>query len=188
MGEWLGTYSSKVWNLVPTCLMWLVWKERNARTFEDVESPIDKLKTLLARTLFEWSRIWGFTHCNSLSDFLISISLSLWFDCICFKGSVFIIVNTLFFSSIKLLLSIKKKFHLGDTRKQLPYKGLSFLFVPFFFFFFFFSFISNACKKVFTHQLFHAPQMLKLTKVELKAYLVNWEPNKTKAIKSIIWS
>ena len=75
--NWLGTYSSKVWNLVPTCLMWLVWKKRNARTFEDVESPIDKLKTLLTRTLFEWSRIWGLTHCSSLSDFLISISLSL---------------------------------------------------------------------------------------------------------------
>ena len=57
--------------------MWLVWKEHNAQTFEDVESPIDKLKTLLARTLFEWSRIWGLTHCSSLSDFLISISLSL---------------------------------------------------------------------------------------------------------------
>ena len=28
--NWLGTYSSKVWNMVPTCLMWLVWKERNA--------------------------------------------------------------------------------------------------------------------------------------------------------------
>ena len=75
--NWLGTYSSKVWNLVPACLMWLVWKERNVRNFEDVESPIDKLKTLLTRTLFEWSRIWGFMHCNSLSDFLISISLSL---------------------------------------------------------------------------------------------------------------
>ena len=75
--NWLGTYSSKVWNLVPACLMWLVWKERNARTFEDVESPIDKLKTLLARTLFEWSRIWGLTHCSALSDFRNSISLSL---------------------------------------------------------------------------------------------------------------
>ena len=107
--NWLGTYFSKVWNLVPACLMWLVWKERNVRTFEDVESPIDMLKTLLARTLFEWSRIWGLTHCSSLSNFLISISLSLWFVCICFKGNEFTIVNTLFFSSIKLLLSIKKK-------------------------------------------------------------------------------
>ena len=76
--NWFGTYSSKVWNLVPTCLIWLVWKERNAQTFENVESPIDTLKTVLVRTLFEWSRIWGLTHCSSLSNFLISIiSLSL---------------------------------------------------------------------------------------------------------------
>ena len=75
--NWLGTYSSKVWNLVPACLMWLVWKERNTRTFEDVESSIDKLKTLLVRTLFEWFCIWGLTHCSALSDFRNSISLSL---------------------------------------------------------------------------------------------------------------
>ena len=107
--NWLGTYSSKVWNLVPGCLMWLVWKERNARTFEDVERPIDMLKTLLARTLFEWSSIWGLTHCSSLSDFLISISLSLLFICICFKGSEFTIVNTLFFSINKILIIYQKK-------------------------------------------------------------------------------
>ena len=74
--NWLGTHSSKVWNMVPACLMWLVWKECNAQTFEDIERPIDMLKNLLARTLFEWSRIWGLTHCSSLSDFLISIRLS----------------------------------------------------------------------------------------------------------------
>ena len=33
---------------------------------------------------------------------------------ICFKGSEFTIVNTLFFSSIKLLLSIKKKNYLKE--------------------------------------------------------------------------
>ena len=53
--NWLGTYSSNVWNMVPTCLMWLEWKQRNARTFEDIERSIDLLKTLLARTF--WSRI-----------------------------------------------------------------------------------------------------------------------------------
>ena len=75
--NWLGTYSSKVWNMVPACLMWLVWKERNAQTFEDIERPIDMLKNLLARTLFEWSCIWGLAHCSSLSDFLIFVRLSL---------------------------------------------------------------------------------------------------------------
>ena len=59
--NWLGNYTSNVWNMVPMCLMWLVWKERNAQTFKDTERPIDLLKTLLARTLFEWSRIWRHT-------------------------------------------------------------------------------------------------------------------------------
>ena len=69
--NWLGNYSSNVWNMVPVCLMWLEWKERNARTFEGIERPIELLKTSLAGTLFEWSHIWGLTHCISLSDFLI---------------------------------------------------------------------------------------------------------------------
>ena len=47
------------------------------RTFEDIERPIDLLKSLLARTSFEWSCIWGFTHCIFMSDFLISVSSSL---------------------------------------------------------------------------------------------------------------
>ena len=53
--------------------MWLVWKERNDRTLEYIERPIELLKTSVARTLFEWSRIWGIMHCISLFDFLISI-------------------------------------------------------------------------------------------------------------------
>jgi hypothetical protein len=32
----LGRHSSDIWNVVPTCLMWTIWKERNQRTFEDV--------------------------------------------------------------------------------------------------------------------------------------------------------
>ena len=63
--------------MVLACLMWLGWKECNAQTFEDIERPIDLLKTSLARTLFEWSRIWGFTHCISLSDFIISVRFSI---------------------------------------------------------------------------------------------------------------
>ena len=109
-----GRFASR-WNvivlihMVPACLKWLVWKERNVRTFEDIERPIDMLKNLLAKTLFEWSRIWGFTYCNSLSNFLIFIRLSFWFDCICFKGSEFTIVNTLFLFINKTLIIYKKK-------------------------------------------------------------------------------
>ena len=53
------------------------WKEHNARTFEDTERAVDLLKSLLTRTLFEWPRIWGFTHCTSLLEFINSVSFSL---------------------------------------------------------------------------------------------------------------
>ena len=43
--------------MVPACLMWLIWKERNAQTFEETERLVDCVKSLLLRTLFEWSRI-----------------------------------------------------------------------------------------------------------------------------------
>ncbi len=32
----LGQHSSDIWNIVPVCLMWTIWKECNQRTFEDV--------------------------------------------------------------------------------------------------------------------------------------------------------
>ena len=75
--NYLGVDSSSIWNMVPACLMWLIWREQNTRTFEDVEKSVDLLKSLLVGTLFGWSRIWGFTQFISLSDFLHSISVSL---------------------------------------------------------------------------------------------------------------
>ena len=53
-------------------------------TFEDIERTVDLLKSLLTRTLFEWSCIWGFTHCTSLLDFINFVCFSLRFVCIRF--------------------------------------------------------------------------------------------------------
>ena len=82
-------------------------QECNTCTFEDIERPLDHLKSLLVGTLFEWSRIWGYMWCISISDFLESVSTSFW--CNCFKYSVFIIVNTMYFLLNNTLLPIKKK-------------------------------------------------------------------------------
>ena len=90
--------------MVPACLMWLVWKECNAQTFEDIERPIELLKTSLARTLF-----WGLTHCISLSDFLISLRSAIWFVCILSLPCVYNRKHIAFLLSIKLLLPSKKK-------------------------------------------------------------------------------
>ena len=62
--------------MVPACLMWLVWQERNTRTFEDKERILDHLKSLLFGTLFIWARVWGCMNCTSLFDFIVSISFS----------------------------------------------------------------------------------------------------------------
>ena len=75
--NYLGIHSSSIWNMVPACLMWLIWRKRNTCTFEDVEKSIDLLKSLLVGTLFGWSHIWGFTLCISVFDFMQSISDSL---------------------------------------------------------------------------------------------------------------
>ena len=56
--------------------MWTVWKERNRRTFEDVTSSDNLLRDCFASTLFDWSRVWGFTSSSNISDFISSLSIS----------------------------------------------------------------------------------------------------------------
>ena len=46
--NWLGKCSSNVWNLVPHCMMWIIWRERNNCIFEDLVLFGDKLLTLFA--------------------------------------------------------------------------------------------------------------------------------------------
>ncbi len=31
--NWFGKHDSSIWNMVPTCLMWTIWIERNHRIF-----------------------------------------------------------------------------------------------------------------------------------------------------------
>ena len=33
--NWFGKFSLDIWNMVPGCLMWVIWMERNRRSFED---------------------------------------------------------------------------------------------------------------------------------------------------------
>ena len=71
--NWLGKHSSYVWNLVPHCVMWIIWRERNNRIFEDLVLSGDKLLELFATTFFDWSRAWGFTSSKSILLFLDSL-------------------------------------------------------------------------------------------------------------------
>ena len=48
--NWLGKHSSNIWNLVPHCVMWIIWRKRNNRIFEDLVLTKDKLPALFVRT------------------------------------------------------------------------------------------------------------------------------------------
>ena len=61
--------------MVSACLMWLIWREQNTHTFEDIKKSVDFLKFLLVGTLFGWSRTWGLTQSISIFDFVHSISV-----------------------------------------------------------------------------------------------------------------
>ena len=39
--QWLGKHNSNIWNLIPGCLIWIVWLERNRRSFENMEKTLD---------------------------------------------------------------------------------------------------------------------------------------------------
>ena len=72
--NWFGNRSSDVWNLAPLCVMWALWKERNYRTFENVEHSVGQLIEFCMCSLFGWSRAWGFTPSISVGGFIESLS------------------------------------------------------------------------------------------------------------------
>jgi hypothetical protein len=67
--------SSAVWKMVPTCLFWCVWKERNDRCFIDRERTLGQILSLFYKTLYVSSLSISF------SDFLVCFALLLveWF-------------------------------------------------------------------------------------------------------------
>jgi exonuclease III len=71
--NWFGKRSSGVWNLIPSCLMWTIWRERNNRIFEDQENSVAKIIEAFFGSLYDWSRVWGYTSSPSVGDFLASL-------------------------------------------------------------------------------------------------------------------
>ena len=55
--NWLGKNQSKVWNLVPSCLIWSLWRERNTHIFENVERTDSQLFELFYNTLYDWATV-----------------------------------------------------------------------------------------------------------------------------------
>jgi len=52
--------------------MWGLWRERNARHFEDVEMPVLELCRNMLNTLFVWVSAHHSLSCIAFAEFLIS--------------------------------------------------------------------------------------------------------------------
>ena len=65
----LGRYTLDVWNLVPPCLMWTLWWERNRRSFEEEVKSENQVLGCFVNTLFEWSHAWGLTSSLTVMHF-----------------------------------------------------------------------------------------------------------------------
>uniref|UniRef100_A0A2N9GC88 GATA-type domain-containing protein n=1 Tax=Fagus sylvatica TaxID=28930 RepID=A0A2N9GC88_FAGSY len=44
----------KLWDMVPLCVFWCLWLERNARSFEGMERNLIEVKGTVLRTLMDW--------------------------------------------------------------------------------------------------------------------------------------
>jgi hypothetical protein len=62
--------NKKVWRLVPSCIMWCIWWERNAHHFEDVETSMLELRKCLLNTLYIWIAAHHSLSIFTYSDFL----------------------------------------------------------------------------------------------------------------------
>jgi hypothetical protein len=69
-----GGHAIEAWRLAPLCLLWCIWRERNARLFEDVETSMVELRKRLLNTLYFWIA----PH-HSLSSFTFVEFLNLFF-------------------------------------------------------------------------------------------------------------
>jgi hypothetical protein len=66
--------SAVVWKMVPLCIMWCLWSERNERFFEDSERSLEDLLHFFFITLFTWTAAWLAPRVLSFSDFLFLFS------------------------------------------------------------------------------------------------------------------
>jgi hypothetical protein len=70
------TRSAVVWKMVPHCILWCIWRERNNRCFKDSPKTREELLHFFLVTLYSWITSWLAPRAISFVDFLSLFSLS----------------------------------------------------------------------------------------------------------------
>jgi hypothetical protein len=64
-----------VWNLIYSFLMWFIWREMNAQSFDDCEKTSSYLQLCLLKSLFEWISANAFLNISNSVNFCALFSL-----------------------------------------------------------------------------------------------------------------
>jgi len=68
--------SVAIWKMAPICLFWCLWRERNNRSFEDLESTLKEILSSFYHTLYFWTSVNVHHLSFTFVDFLARFSLS----------------------------------------------------------------------------------------------------------------
>ena len=87
---WQGNFghhrNGVIWMVVPHCLMWCIWQERNNQCFENSERTIAGLKLFFFKTLLDWMSIIESHSISSVYDLTDACNLCIW---LCWSPAVY---------------------------------------------------------------------------------------------------
>ena len=69
-GSFVGKKRKKIWDAIPLCIFWTVWKERNRLTFRGGVLNVQKLKNFFVCNLWSWAKLYVGEEAFSLIGFL----------------------------------------------------------------------------------------------------------------------
>jgi hypothetical protein len=67
-GQLGSPQSEAIWKMLPPCLMWCIWRERNDWNFEESERTVVELNTFF-NILYQWMAAYKCFHISSFHDF-----------------------------------------------------------------------------------------------------------------------
>ena len=68
-GSFVGKKRKMLWNSIPLCIFWIVWKERNQIAFKDGLIAVQRLKYSFVYNLWSWNRVFLGEEVHSILDF-----------------------------------------------------------------------------------------------------------------------
>ena len=68
--SWQGKFGRhrhiELWRIVPNCLLWCIWREKNTRSFEGCERSMLEIESSFLHTLLDWSVVFFHFSYSSL--------------------------------------------------------------------------------------------------------------------------